>query len=283
LSDAEDDGSENPNQVTKKTAVWPLLPKRQEAIMSSAKLVAETKEISYENIHAPSDESKALLRDAAALIEERRRYSAITEVFLPSRLSVSTLIRLKSDPQELALNIRRPMPNHTARVARQGTEFHTWIERHFESSVLFDDSIFGSEEESDREMAIMESATLKQLQEQWLASEWGNRQPISVEEGFETVIEGILFRGRIDAVYKIGEDKFEVVDWKTGKVKEGEDLADAAIQLAMYRLAYSKLHNVPLENISAAFHYIPANQTIRPADILDEAAITALITAIELA
>jgi DNA helicase-2/ATP-dependent DNA helicase PcrA len=73
------------------------------------------------------------------------------------------------------------------------------------------------------------------------------------------------------------------VDWKTGKVKSGEDLADAAIQLAMYRLAYSKLHNIPLESISAAFHYIPANQTIRPADILDEAEITKLITAIELA
>ncbi len=282
LSDAEHDGSENPNQVTKKTAVWPLLPKRQESIMNSAKLVAESQEVSYENILAASEEDKALLRDAAALIEERRRYSAVTEVFLPSRLSVSTLIRLKSDPQELALNIRRPMPAHTARVARQGTEFHTWIERHFESSVLFDDGIFGSEEENEREMAVTESVALKKLQEAWLASEWGSRQPISVEEGFETVIEGILFRGRIDAVYKVGEDKFEVVDWKTGKVKEGDDLTDAAIQLAMYRLAYSKLHNIPLENISAAFHYIPANQTIRPADIWDEAEITRLISSVEL-
>ena len=282
LSDAEHDGSENPNQVTKKTAVWPLLPKRQESIMNSAKLVAESQEVSYENILAASEEDKALLRDAAALIEERRRYSAVTEVFLPSRLSVSTLIRLKSDPQELALNIRRPMPAHTARLARQGTEFHTWIERHFESSVLFDDGIFGSEEENEREMAVTESVALKKLQEAWLASEWGSRQPISVEEGFETVIEGILFRGRIDAVYKVGEDKFEVVDWKTGKVKEGDDLTDAAIQLAMYRLAYSKLHNIPLENISAAFHYIPANQTIRPADIWDEAEITRLISSVEL-
>ncbi len=282
LSDAAHDGSENPNQVTKKTAVWPLLPKRQESIMNSAKLVAESQEVSYENILAASEEDKALLRDAAALIEERRRYSAVTEVFLPSRLSVSTLIRLKSDPQELALNIRRPMPAHTARVARQGTEFHTWIERHFESSVLFDDGIFGSEEENEREMAVTESVALKKLQEAWLASEWGSRQPISVEEGFETVIEGILFRGRIDAVYKVGEDKFEVVDWKTGKVKEGDDLTDAAIQLAMYRLAYSKLHNIPLENISAAFHYIPANQTIRPADIWDEAEITRLISSVEL-
>jgi DNA helicase-2/ATP-dependent DNA helicase PcrA len=283
LSDAEDDGSENSNQVTKKVAIWPLLPKRHEAIMNSARNVNAAKELSYENILAQSDEERALLRDAAALIEERRRYSAVTEVFLPSRLSVSTLIKLKSDPDELALNIRRPMPQHTARVARQGTEFHTWIERHFESSVLFDDSVFGGDDESDREIEIAQSASLQKLQEQWLASEWGSRQPVSVEEGFETVIEGILLRGRIDAVYKVGEDKYEVVDWKTGNVKSGEDLTDHAIQLAMYRLAYSKLHNVALENISAAFHYIPANQTIRPADLLDEDGIQALISTIELA
>ena len=103
-----------------------------------------------------------------------------------------------------------------------------------------------------------------------------------MEEGFETVIEGVLFRGRIDAVYRIDEHRYEVVDWKTGKIKSGEDLNDAAIQLAMYRLAYSKLHNIALENISAAFHYIPANQTIRPADILDEAGITKVITAVPL-
>ena len=88
--------------------------------------------------------------------------------------------------------------------------------------------------------------------------------------------------GRIDAIYRIDENHYEVVDWKTGKVKSGEELADAAIQLAMYRLAYSKLHGIALENISAAFHYIPANETIRPADLLSEKEIAELITAVEL-
>jgi DNA helicase-2/ATP-dependent DNA helicase PcrA len=71
-----------------------------------------------------------------------------------------------------------------------------------------------------------------------------------------------------------------VVDWKTGKVKSGDDLANAAIQLAMYRLAYSKLKNIPIENVSAAFHYVADNQTVRVADILDEAQLIALITKI---
>jgi len=48
----------------------------------------------------------------------------------------------------------------------------------------------------------------------------------------------------------------------------------------MYRLAYSKLHNIPLERISAAFFYIPAQKTIRPVDILGENELLAIISAI---
>ena len=288
LADAVDAQGENPNLVNKKSATWPLAPKRSLAIRAAAQLVKNAPVLDYENIPTSTPAEIALMNDAAALIQERRRYSAVTNVYLPTRLSVSTLIRLKSDPAELALTIRRPMPMHTERVARQGTEFHTWIERHFQESVLFDDDIFGDaihEDRDDQSQEINEergSTALKKLQNQWLESEWSQRQPISVEEGFETVIEGFLFRGRIDAIYRIDEHRYEVVDWKTGKIKSGEDLNDAAIQLAMYRLAYSKLHNIALQNISAAFHYIPANQTIRPADILDEAGITKLITAVPL-
>ncbi|MFM8191134.1 MAG: hypothetical protein ACKN88_03035, partial [Candidatus Nanopelagicus sp.] len=52
----------------------------------------------------------------------------------------------------------------------------------------------------------------------------------------------------------------------------------AAIQLAMYRLAYSKLKSVPIENISAAFHYVADNQTVRPADIMNQEQLKALIS-----
>lgn len=121
---------------------------------------------------------------------------------------------------------------------------------------------------------------LDKLQTAWLASDWASKQPVGIEVGFETMIDTTLIRGRIDAIYKISENHYEVVDWKTGKVKSGDDLANAAIQLAMYRLAYSKLKNIPIENVSAAFHYVADNQTVRVADILDEAQLIALITKI---
>jgi DNA helicase-2/ATP-dependent DNA helicase PcrA len=120
------------------------------------------------------------------------------------------------------------------------------------------------------------------LQAAWLASNWAKLQPIDVEVGFETMIDATLIRGRIDAVYKVEADHYEVVDWKTGKVKSGDDLQSASIQLAMYRLAYAKLKNVPIENISAAFHYVMDNQTIRPADILDEQGLINLVSKVPL-
>ena len=121
---------------------------------------------------------------------------------------------------------------------------------------------------------------LDKLQTAWLASDWANQSPVDVEVGFETMIESTLIRGRIDAVYQKSSNHYEVVDWKTGKVKSGDDLANAAIQLAMYRLAYAKLKNIPIENVSAAFHYVADNETVRVADILNEKELVDLISKI---
>ena len=122
---------------------------------------------------------------------------------------------------------------------------------------------------------------LQELQQKWLASNWAARNPISIEEGFETVINGIVLRGRIDAVYRDG-DTYEVVDWKTGRVKEGEDLQTASIQLAMYRLAYSKQHNIPIENIRAAFYYVADDKTVYREALSSESEIASIIESITL-
>jgi DNA helicase-2/ATP-dependent DNA helicase PcrA len=42
-----------------------------------------------------------------------------------------------------------------------------------------------------------------------------------------------------------------------------------AVQLAAYRLAWSALSGAPLSCVRAAFHYVRANRTVRPADLLD--------------
>jgi DNA helicase-2/ATP-dependent DNA helicase PcrA len=48
----------------------------------------------------------------------------------------------------------------------------------------------------------------------------------------------------------------------------------------MYRLACAKLNNLELSNISAAFHYVAQNETIRPADLMNETELIEIISAV---
>jgi DNA helicase-2/ATP-dependent DNA helicase PcrA len=54
----------------------------------------------------------------------------------------------------------------------------------------------------------------------------------------------------------------------------------AAVQLAAYRLAWAGLAQVPLDQVRAAFYYVRDDLTLRPADLLDEAGLAALIESI---
>ena len=263
----------NPVRENPRSAIWPKPISRREVVAKSVELV---KSISPADLSTLINSKNLLFQDALALINEASEKSKFLEVVLPNRLSVSTLVNLKENPEEVALNIRRPIPNHIDKYARRGTEFHQWIEKRYKDPQIFDDEIFDIKASFDE---ATEDLPLKELQEKWLASEWADKVPVpgGIEVPFETTVAGVLLRGRIDAVYQEGEN-FVVVDWKTGKVKAGDDLEAASIQLAMYRLAYSKLYGIPVEKISAAFHYVGYNETVRPADLYSEGKLEELIT-----
>ena len=66
---------------------------------------------------------------------------------LPARLSVSALVALARDPDELARQVRRPMPQPPARQARRGTAFHRWLEERFSQQRLIDDDDLFAEDD----------------------------------------------------------------------------------------------------------------------------------------
>jgi DNA helicase-2/ATP-dependent DNA helicase PcrA len=249
-------------------------------------LVADAQPFTDQQINELSKDNE-IMSDLNALVHELKNKSQLTKVYLPARLSVSTLLYLKQEPDQLALRLRRPMPNHIDKFARRGTEFHLWLEDHFKhTSLISMDEIFNNDATAQSQINKNEElvdAPMQELQKAWLASEWANQQPIGVEVGFETVIAETVIRGRIDAVYEKTPGKFEVVDWKTGKVKSGDDLSVAAVQLAMYRLAFAKLNKIDVADVSAAFHYVAQNETVRPADIMSEAQLIEIISQIPLA
>jgi DNA helicase-2/ATP-dependent DNA helicase PcrA len=193
---------------------------------------------------------------------------------LPARLSVSSLVTLARDPAELARQVRRPMPRPPARQARRGTAFHQWLEQRYGQQLLIDDNaLFGPEDDDTAE------GDLAALRSRFEQGEWAERWPQAVEVPFETLVGGRLVRGRIDAVFADAPGGgYDVVDWKTGRPPGSEAERHAvSVQLAAYRLAWAALAGVTAADVRAAFYYVAHDQTVRPADLLDEAGLAALI------
>jgi len=219
--------------------------------------------------------------DAGLLLAEREQQLARgdgpVEVVLPTRLSVSALVMLARDPDELARQVRRPMPQPPARQARRGTAFHRWLEERFgQQRLIGDDDLFDDESEPDD--------SLLELRARFEAGEWGGRWPREVEVPFDTRIGGRHIRGRIDAIFAAPDGGYDVVDWKTGRPPRGKAEQDAvAVQLAAYRLAWSALAGVPLEKVRAAFYYVSHDRTVRPADLLDADGLRELVNRVPMA
>ncbi|MEV0216296.1 UvrD-helicase domain-containing protein [Micromonospora sp. NPDC050695] len=215
-------------------------------------------------------------READLLLAERAeltRLSGAVEVALPGQLSVTQLVALRNDPAALARTLRRPVPAEPNPYARRGTAFHAWLEQRFGADRLLDlDELPGA---ADADAAPDEA--LAELQERFLASEWADRAPVEVEVPFATVIAGVVVRGRMDAVFARPGGRFDVVDWKTGRQLTGPAAEVAAVQLAVYRLAWAELVGVPVDRVGAAFHYVRDGVTVRPADLLDVTGLTAMI------
>jgi len=126
-------------------------------------------------------------------------------------------------------------------------------------------------------------ADLEMLQQAFLATTWADRDPVEVEVPFDLVIDDIVIRGRMDAVFRDPGGGFTVVDWKTGRRPTGADASAAAIQLAAYRLAWADLNDVELADVRAVFCYLRAGaggETVAPTDLLDRVGLVALLHAV---
>jgi len=201
-------------------------------------------------------------------------------VELPHRIAVSALVTIARDPAELAAKIRRPMPAPPAPKAQRGTAFHQWLAERFGQMRLIDADELAEAFDADD---IPDDAELTELKARFDAGEWGQRWPTDVEVPFETRVSDRLVRGRIDAIFADAPDgRIDVVDWKTGRAPARGSRGEraAAVQLAAYRLAWSALAGVPLDQVRAAFYYVRGDVTVRPADLLDAAGLAALIDSV---
>ncbi|MEV6746992.1 UvrD-helicase domain-containing protein [Streptomyces sp. NPDC051080] len=198
-------------------------------------------------------------RDLDALAGELRRARAtVRDVLVPASLSATQLLRLADDPDGFAQELARPMPRPPQPAARRGTRFHAWVESRFEElplPMLGPDELPGGDE-SDAEIA--DERDLAALKEAFERTPYARRTPYRVETPFQITLAGRIIRGRIDAVYRTG-DTYEIVDWKTTRANTADPL-----QLAVYRLAWAELHDLPLTDVTATFLYVRSGETVHP-------------------
>jgi DNA helicase-2/ATP-dependent DNA helicase PcrA len=211
----------------------------------------------------PADRARVRSWDAdlTRLADElRRNRSGVREVELPLSLSASQMLRLASDPDGLAREIARPMPRPPAPAARRGTRFHAWVEAQFDQQPLLDpDDLPGAADEE-----IDDEADLVALQEAFGRTPYARRAPYRVEAPFQLILGGRVVRGRIDAVYRGADGRYEVVDWKTGRAHTADPL-----QLAVYRLAWAEAAGVDPDEVTATFLYVRTGEIVRPTGLPD--------------
>ena len=213
-------------------------------------------------------------REAALLLERRERRSNGRNVHLPTHISASTLVDLGDDPQAVLGRLRRPVPREPGMSARKGTAFHAWVEEYFGTAGMLD---LGEAPGSDDH--IDAAYDLEGMVATFKASPWANRSPAFVEVPVETRVGEVVVRGRVDAVFRDADGRWDLVDWKTGRRPSGAQLKTRSIQLAVYRLAWARLKDVPLEDVRAAFFYVADNAVVRPHDLGTAAELEGIVAA----
>jgi DNA helicase-2/ATP-dependent DNA helicase PcrA len=217
---------------------------------------------------------------------------------VPTRVPASRFKDYVDDPDAVAAELARPMPQRPYRATRIGTLFHSWVEERSGGSdarpagPVAGQGSAGAAADLDGLDFELDDATrpdeliddpvdarLDRLRATFAASEWGDRRPVAVELELHLPLDDHVFVCKLDAVYDVdaGSElgvrgiRAQVVDWKTGGApRDARELELRQTQLALYRLAYARWSGLPPEQIDAVFYYVEDDLVLRPEELYDE-------------
>ncbi|MGO1320500.1 MAG: ATP-dependent helicase [Galactobacter sp.] len=223
-----------------------------------------------------TDQGTAWWEEARLLLAQRSADAEPAGLVLPGHVRASLFVEAADDRATVERDLRRPVPHQPGIEARQGTAFHAWVEEHFGTPALFD----LDDEPIYQDQDHVEGPDLEGLKSRFLESVWAQRAPVFVEAPVETRIGPVSVRGRIDAVFRDADGRWDLVDWKTGRQPSAQELPKKALQLAVYRLGWARLHNIPVDQIDAAFYYVSTGKTVRPHSLAGEEELEEMITSL---
>jgi DNA helicase-2/ATP-dependent DNA helicase PcrA len=258
----------NPLTEVKSFESWPLDPlgERHRLEVESARVKTLSAIERVEALTAAMADGDRIQNEIDLLLAERSdRLNSSHEIDLPVRIPASRFKDFVSDLPALVERYRRPMPQKPYKQTRNGTLFHSWVEARFGLEHLTEDL-----DSEDNDNVDLELQSIRELKANFERSRWATLKPLEIEREIQVTIEENTFICKLDAVFETATG-VEIIDWKTGKKpKSVEDAQLRALQLALYRLAYSRFTGRPVDQIDASFYFVADDIEIKPERLLDE-------------
>lgn len=252
---------------------------RRHAVDQAAQAVLRAPALT--DVSPVSKDATVWIQEAQLILAQMAEQGKSSTTVFPEHLSASNLVALEENRPFTLRRLRRPVPMEPKEAFRAGTKTHEWIEDQLGSR---QQPAFGPED-FDARGGAAEALSAKDSQEKFFNSVWAHRNAFALEMNFATPVGETVIRGQIDAVYGYDSarrewltlddrDRYDrmpvsernqlmqridwhLVDWKTGVPPSDASVWEARkIQLAIYRLAFHRMYGVPLEKITASFHYV---------------------------
>ena len=198
-------------------------------------------------------------RTVAAQLMEREDRMRRDRPAVPSTVSVAGLIDYATCPKRFYWAAVRPLPRFSGPAARIGTQVHAWIERKGSGQA----SLLELEEAPDltAEELVGQPGKVERLQRNFLASRFAQIVPLYAERQFLLYLDGVVVKGRIDAIFGEPGGPWEVVDYKTGRMPAADD-DFAGLQLDLYALACTEVFGKRAEDVRLTYFYVDAGEEV---------------------
>lgn len=197
------------------------------------------------------------------------------------RTSYSSLQTYKQCPQKYKFAELDRVPAKKSGEAIFGTHIHKVLQRMFAKDPLFptlDELInYYRAEWPDREKSrwderieqIYKEEGIKMIKNFYARNAPWNFNVVDLESRFEVMLsdektgQTHILAGKIDRIDKIGENEFEVIDYKTAKRLPSQDAIKNDLQLSLYSLGLQKRwpHLKP-ENIKVSLYFVKHNEKL---------------------
>lgn len=275
----------NPIEETPLIEVWPLDPlgeRHRADLTEAAQNVLDAQKNLEERMLGILDTDQIHSDLDLLLAEKERALLQLDQAVLPVRIPASSFKDYVSDFAAVTSRLKRPMPQPPYKQTRTGTIFHSWVEGQFGAGALegqfLDDKWSADTGEFQEGNAIDDGIQI--LKQNFLSSRFAKLSPIDVEREIQLTVAGNTFICKLDAVFET-ENGVEIIDWKTGKApKDDADQKLKTLQLALYRLAYSRFTGIPQDKIEVSFYFVAENKELRPKHVPDEKELLELWSAI---